>query len=497
MLYSHLIEAAKENPDFPLLTFRIADREEKLTYKKILEESLRYASYYQANQVKKGSVVILLLEHGPELIYGFIGATLIGALPTIFAPPSPKISPELYQETLDKLLHLYQGSFLVTDTKEVANHSPLKNLHVDTNPESLAFLQHSSGTTGLKKGVALTHENLLAQISSYSEAIELLSIDKIVGWLPLYHDMGLITSFLLPLVTGTPSLLLSPFDWVKKPESLFTWITQEKATLCWMPNFAFQFMAMRVNSKEYDLKSMRGWISCSEPVTQGSFNSFYEKFKDLGVSKNSLAGCYAMAENTFAVTQTRLGTKAQYHQANFVSSGHVISGSEVKIIEGEIVIRGNSLFKGYYLRPEETDKCMKNGWYYTGDLGYLLNGELFVTGRKKDLIIVAGKNIYPHDIEEGISQLPGIYPGRVVAAGRFNARLGTEEVIILAETQEGFKDYAKLKSQIAVWMKTEFEISPQRVELLPHGWLIKSTSGKPSRSACLEKFERDSSTSAS
>jgi fatty-acyl-CoA synthase len=172
-------------------------------------------------------------------------------------------------------------------------------------------LQHSSGTTGLQKGVALTHTAVLNQLAAYSQAIALHADDVVVSWLPLYHDMGLIAGFLLPLVQGLPLVLLSPFDWVQHPALLLQAIDRYRGTLCWLPNFAYNHCARRIRRRDKEavsLASMRLFINCSEPVRHSSHQLFLEAFAAQGVTPDRLGVSYAMAENTFAVTQTRRGS---------------------------------------------------------------------------------------------------------------------------------------------------------------------------------------------
>ena len=169
--------------------------------------------------------------------------------------------------------------------------------------DEIALLQHSSGTTGLQKGVALSHTAVLNQIAAYSDTLKLTPNDKIVSWLPLYHDMGLIAGFLLPIIQGIPLVLMSPFDWVRHPALLLKAIDQHQGTLCWLPNFAYNHCARRIRKRDkagVDLSSMRAFINCSEPVRHDSHQLFLEKFADNGVTADMLGVSYAMAENTFA-----------------------------------------------------------------------------------------------------------------------------------------------------------------------------------------------------
>jgi acyl-CoA synthetase (AMP-forming)/AMP-acid ligase II len=389
--------------------------------------------------------------------------------------------------------------------------------HLPT-PNEIAFLQHSSGTTGLQKGVALTHEAVLNHVASYSDALELTPQDVIISWLPLYHDMGLIAGFLLPLIQGIPLVLMSPFDWVAHPALLLKAIHQYHGTLCWLPNFAYNHMARRIrqrDSEPWSLASMRAFINCSEPVRHDSHQLFLARFAANGAKPEMLAVSYAMAENTFAVTQTYLGQPplvdwvdrealenqlqalpvsqpSERSVLSVVSCGAPIADVAVKVMDGlgqtllerqvgEIAIHSNSMLRGYYQR-DDLQPLDAQGWYATGDRGYIANGEVYIIGRSKDLIINAGKNIYPQDIEAIINTVVGIHPGRAVVFGVPDEKEGTELLAVVAEI-----DHLDpvLKQQLTHDLKQavvrQAEVTLTYVTLVEAGWLIKTSSGKIAR----------------
>jgi acyl-CoA synthetase (AMP-forming)/AMP-acid ligase II len=392
-------------------------------------------------------------------------------------------------------------------------------------PESIALLQHSSGTTGLQKGVALSHTALLNQIEAYRAAIRLSTEDVVVSWLPLYHDMGLIAGFLMPILTGVPLVLMSPFDWVRAPQRLFQAVSQYRGTLTWLPNFAYNFCAQKIRDRHMegvDLSSWRAVINCSEPVRRESHELFFEKFQSYGLKFSALQTCYAMAENVFGVTQSDLLAGAAVEEIDqqafyrdhllrpvtegkpsmrIMSSGKPLSNTEVKIVDtkshhdlpehqiGEIALRSNSMLTGYYHRLDVTEKAFRAGWYLTGDLGYLSNGELFVTGRKKDMIIVGGKNIYPQDIEMLVNQIPGVHSGRAVAFGVFDETQGTEEVVVVAEVDDESLERKKaISDEIRQHVAKNSAVILRMVYLVSPKWLLKTSSGKIARSANRDKY---------
>jgi fatty-acyl-CoA synthase len=514
-----------------------------ITYADLIQHASRYARFYYEAGVQQREVIVVIHNDVEQTVYSFIGALFHGAIPSIFAFPSVKISPHEYSKTLSLLLNVCGTRFLLTSTelvnqldgwvdpnniKALVSRDALKckpdRPHCAIDADQLVLLQHSSGTTGLKKGVALSNRSVVRQLRNYTSTLSLEENDKIVSWLPLYHDMGLIACFILPLACGVPLVMMSPFDWIANPTMLLRAIDDEKCTLCWMPNFAYNFLASRVSDAEIarlDLTSMRAFINCAEPISAASFQLFYDRFRQTGVKKEMLSTCYAMAENTFAVTQGPTHTQPKTeildgnalrsrHEAilagectesrqTVASSGELIPNNELRIVDdhgqelperwvGEIIIRSDSMLTEYYRRPALTKDAIKNGWYFTGDFGYMADNHLFVLGRKKDMIIVAGKNIYPQDIEEIVSGIAGVYPGRAVAFGIYDEQIGTEEIVILAETTEKKSKHLGIKLAIAKAVREQLECIANEVILLPHMWLMKSSSGKISRSGNREKY---------
>jgi fatty-acyl-CoA synthase len=308
-------------------------------------------------------------------------------------------------------------------------------------------------------------------------------------------------------------VFLDPFEWVTRPETLLDVIQENRATFCWLPNFAFNHLARVVPANRvFDLASMRAFINCSEPCKASTFRTFLQRYAGSGVTERCLQVSYAMAENVFAVTQTEpslpfralrakraafteLGTileaTEQDDAVEFLSCGPAVANTEIRIVAkdgvtlgegrvGEILIRGTSLFAGYYRLPEQTQRKLKQGWYHTGDLGFLWNGELYVAGRSDDLIVVYGRNYYAHEIEEVVSTIPGVIPGRCVAIDIPAAELGTNQVIVMLETRDQSEAPTlprTVKSRIGAAMG--LVISSVVVET--PGTLAKTTSGKISR----------------
>jgi len=550
--YLNLIEGLDSAPaDQPFITAWIdEDDHETVTF----GEFRRRARAHRANLAREGvgesDRVVLIMPQGIPAMATFAGAMMLGAVPAFLAYPNFKIEPSKYRSGLagvtanlgakvvvidenfpyemlecvslqsaTKLLRASQGKVdEVNDAREPV--SPM-------NPESLAFIQHSAGTTGLQKGVALTHGAVLRQLAHLADALEVdPDTDRIYSWLPLYHDMGLIAAFMLPMICHLPVIMQPPLGWVMQPESMLQVVREYKCTLAWMPNFAFQFVPRRMPQSrwaDYDLSSLRLLINCSEPVRAGSMNEFQRAF---GIRNGVLQSSYAMAENVFAVTQSDIACgpvtiwadgrqfriahrvlrvpQAAPGAVSFTSSGRMLPNQHVRILSdsselvgdgcvGEIAILGDCLFKGYYNRPDLTQQVLVDGWYRSGDLGFMLDGELFVVGRKKDLLIIGGENIYPQDIEEIVSSHPAIHDGRAIAIGVYNPRLGTEDVVVAAEveSEERLAESAKLEQDIRGRVVAGLGIAVRTILLKPPKWIVKSTAGKAARSATREKLLRE------
>jgi fatty-acyl-CoA synthase len=528
------------------------DERETVTFGEFRRRARLQAALLSKHGVGVGDRVVVIMPQGIPAMTIFVGAMMLGAVPAIIAYPNFKVEPAKYSFGLagvtanllarlvvvdedfpeDMLGHvsLSEGTALVRAGDATQDDGDRELPDPGNQPNSLAFIQHSAGTTGLQKGVALTHAAVLRQLESLVQVLKIDGgSDRVYSWLPLYHDMGLIACFILPMVCHMPVVMQSPLDWVMHPETMLQILSEYKCTLSWLPNFAFQFVPRRTPQdrwSQYDLSSARALINCSEPVRAGSMDEFYRAFAPIGLKRESLQSSYAMAENVFAVTQsdihrppTRVWADGQRFRAehciadvaeetpgalSFVSSGRLLPNNEVRIISdsgmvlpqgrvGEILVKSDCMFEGYYNRPDLTSKAIVDGWYYSGDLGFYLDGELYVVGRKKDLLIIRGENIYPQDIEEVVCSHPAVHDGRAIAMGMYNPDLGTEDIIMVAEVEreEHLNDAASIEREIRSQVVAASGVAVRTIFLKPPKWIVKSTAGKAARSATREKLLRE------
>ena len=501
----------------------------RLTFKALWDRATDQAVFFQRMGVGAGQTVALMLNDGPSLATAFVAAMRLGAIPFIMRTITHKraevaliVASEVTVDHLSVNLPGFNDLVVAVEAipaneDAVAVELPPRYL---LGPDTVAFLQHSSGTTGAKKGVVITHGMMLSFANSAAQALALHPSDVIASWLPLYHDMGLVGCLVLPMLIGATVVQIDPFDWVVEPGLLLELIERHKATVCWQPNFAFQHMLRSVSSsRSFNLSSMRLMIDCSEPCRPETLRRFRERFSRCGLRPTAIQVSYALAESVFTVTQTdenasprvieadmdayvlgriepRLGT-APF--TDFVSTGVPIPGCRVRIVDdgggemqdlmvGEIVVSSTFLFSGYF-KSNLAEKSLTHGELHTGDYGFLEKGELFVCGRRDEMLIINGKNLFASDLEFSINQSCGIKAGRCVAIAPYDVRTGSRTLVIIAETEE-MSLHAKevLGHDVRKVILGEFGVAAHEVCLVEPGWLQKSTSGKVARGANEQKF---------
>ncbi|HLK03393.1 MAG TPA: AMP-binding protein [Candidatus Acidoferrum sp.] len=389
-------------------------------------------------------------------------------------------------------------------------------------PNDIALLQYTSGSTGDPKGVTLTHANLLANMRAIGEAVQLSSDDVGISWLPLYHDMGLIGAWLTLLHFGTPLAVMSPLAFLTRPERWLKAFHNHRGTISAAPNFAYELCVRKIADKDIqgvDLSSWRAALNGAEPVNPETLERFAERFEAYGFRRTAQLPVYGLAEASLAVTVPPLNrgplvdrvdretfasqglaipTTDESASIAFVSSGGPVAEHEVRIVndsgeevsdrtEGFLWFRGPSATRGYFNNPAATEKLFPLGaapddefaWVNSGDRAYRADGEIYVTGRVKDIIIKGGRNLYPHEVEELAGRADGIRKGCIVAFGLKDEGTGTEKLIVVAESRESDSAArSKIASAVTEQISQGLGLPPDRVELIPPGSIPKTSSGK-------------------
>ena len=521
-------------------TFFNGETWEAVTFGRFMDRAWAYAAAVAERASTPGALVCLVLRHGWDAEAAFIGTMLAGAVPSFMPYPSVKQDARLYwrqhrlvfEAIRPRLVIVYaELEAAITDclagldtavlsAHEVSDGAPQDSSRCPASG-SIAVLQHSSGTTGIKKGVALTYAAICSQIEAYAGTIGLTpECGGVIGtWLPLYHDMGLISSFLLPLRLCLPVVTLDPFDWTAKPWLLLDAIQDHGVTHAWMPNFAFLHTARRTPKQQtWRLDGLVALINCSEPCKPQAFDAFLDRFASCGVRPEMLQTCYAMAETVFAVAQSRPGAPVRRlavardalqrdarvappengePAVELLSNGPPIPGCAIRINDdgagdgriGEITVAAPFVFGGYHNNPAATASVLEGAWYKTGDIGFIADGEVYIVGRLKDIIIINGKNIVAHDAEAVASAVSGIKPGRTVAFGVYSDDTGSEQLVVVAESDAPLELFAGLADEVYRVIREEIGVACRSVRIVEQGWLVKTTSGKISRYDNQRKYE--------
>jgi 1-acyl-sn-glycerol-3-phosphate acyltransferase len=396
------------------------------------------------------------------------------------------------------------------------------------NPDDIALLQYTSGSTGNPKGVVLTHHNLLSNIRAMGEAVAASPDDVFVSWLPLYHDMGLIGAWLGSMYFAMLLVVMSPLSFLSRPERWLWAIHQYRGSLSASPNFGFELCLLRLEDEAIaglDLSSWRLAFNGAEPVSAASIEGFTHRFGAFGFKAETMMPVYGLAESSVGLAFPPLNRKpvidrikrdefSQSGQAiraeaadktalQFVACGHALSGHQIRIVDidgkdlperqqGGLLFRGPSVTSGYYRNPQATRALFAGDWLDSGDLAYIADGDVFITGRNKDVIIRAGRNVYPPEVEEAVGNIDGIRKGCVVAFAARDLHFSTERLVILAETRiTDEKTRQALKSRISEISSDLIGLPPDEVVIAPPHTILKTSSGKVRRSACRELYEQD------
>jgi len=535
-----------------LILWEDDEKAEHFSFKELHDGAQAVADELARRGITRGDAVALMLPTCRDFFLTFAGVWLVGAVPVPIYPPARADRIEEYAERQSAILRNANARLLVTfrEASRVAQllrpsvpslagvvtaaalmtaaatpPAAVRIVPTQSTSNEVALLQYTSGSTGDPKGVILTHANLLANVRTIGEALSVQPDDVGVSWLPLYHDMGLIGAWLMPLYFGLPVVVMSPLAFLTRPERWLRACHRYRGTLTAAPNFAYELAVRRVadaDLENLDLSSLRAALNGAEPVNPETIERFAARFAPCGLRREALTPVYGLAEASLAVTIPPLGRgplvdrverdtftrdghavpvapDAANHSngsssLSFVSVGRAVPGYEVRLVtsagtdaserdEGALWFRGPSATSGYFSNAKATQALFPEGpeagWIDSGDRAYRVGEEFFITGRIKDIVFKAGQNIYPQEVEEIASRVAGVRKGCVVAFGTADAASGTERLIIVAETKErGKTARQKIAAAVVESVAVGIGAPPDAVEMLPPHSIPKTSSGK-------------------
>jgi len=507
--------------------------EVRRSYADIRNASFRVARALREAGLKRGDLVALVINDAEPFLTALFGTSIAGLIPAPVAPPTVTGDPSRYFELTARILRGSGARAVVASAALVAGFERVRAgcpdltvvlsrddldappLDADALPklEDIAFVQFTSGSTAAPKGVALSHRSLCANIDAINgpAGLATTSEDSAVSWLPLYHDMGLVGMALGPVYSSRPVVLLTPQAFIKRPAEWLKAISRYRATVSFAPNFAYDLAVRRVRDSDLEGIDLSRWriAGCgAEPIHAPTLSAFADRLKGVGFRAESFFPCYGLAEHVLAATLPTRGralrvehpsVKDSSKSLSLVGCGRALPGHEVRVVSedggdagereiGEITLAGPSVMLGYYRDPESTAAAIRNGWLHTGDLGYLSDGELFVCGRARDIIIVNGRKYHPQDLEWAIDDVTAVRRGRVVAFGAFEEGKG-DRVVMVVETN-GAASSETLAETIRRRISETFGLYVDEVLSVPSGTIGRTTSGKVQRAAVKAQYER-------
>jgi 1-acyl-sn-glycerol-3-phosphate acyltransferase len=524
-----------------------AGSEESLTYGGLLEAAECVAAALRAHDLAPGEAASIMLPTGRHFFVSFYGVLLAGGVPVPIYPPPRMTQIEEHLRRQVGILANAQARVLITvpeaqslgrllksqlpELRHVLSAEGLaegrERAHLVPGAGDLALLQYTSGSTGNPKGVMLTHANLLANVRAMGAATQADSSDVFVSWLPLYHDMGLIGAWLGSLYHGCPLVAMSPLAFIARPQRWLQALHRHRGTLSAAPNFAYELCASRVDESELEGLDLSAWriaFNGAEPVSPDTLERFTARFARYGFCREAMTPVYGLAECSVGLAFPPLGRGPRIHRVQrdaflhhgravpaapgdpqalrFVACGRPLPGHEIRIVdpagrelgereEGRLEFCGPSATAGYYRDPGATAQLRRGAWLDSGDYAYLHEGEVYITGRAKDLIIRAGRNIYPYELEEAVGALPGVRKGAVAVFASTDRRNGSERLVVLAETRvRTAAQREALCARIRAVASDLVQVPPDDVVLAPPRTVLRTSSGKIRRAACRELYER-------
>ena len=523
------------------------EEEQLITYGELREKAHQVAALLQSLALEPGDTVAIMLPTGIDYFFCFFGVLYAGGVPVPLYPPARPSQIEEHLRRHRKILANADARILITvpEVKTVAlllkSQVPLLEQvltidelyrHERTSfalpiaASATAFLQYTSGSTGDPKGVILSHANLLANIRAMGQVCGVTAADVFVSWLPLYHDMGLIGAWLGSLYHGCRLVVMPPLAFIAHPERWLMAIDRYRGTLSASPNFGYELCCTRLDDTQLerlDLSSWRLAFNGAEPVIPATLRRFEERFARCGYRATATTPVYGLAESSVGLAfpppsrgavidridrdiflASRAAVTAgdpQVKVFEFVSSGRPLPGHQIRIVddggrelpdrrEGRLQFKGPSATSGYYRNPDKSRELFHDGWLDSGDLAYIAAGEVYITSRVKDIIIRGGRNVYPHELEDAVSAIPGIRKTCMAVFGSRDPRTGTERLIVLAESRKRQdRELDNLRRQVNAVTVDLLGLAPDEVVIVPPGAVLKTSSGKIRRAANRELYE--------
>ena len=540
-----LENAANVRPDSGF-TFLNEDKTENVfTFPDLLSRAKAIAAALQRHGMRKGDRVALILPQAEEFVPTFLGVAQGGGVPVPLYPPLGLGQLGHYLEHCRHIVSASRATLLVTNSQiktvigTVRESAPdlralltFKDLDGDEKQfqppsvslDDLAFIQFTSGSTSRPKGVMLTHGNLAVNCSAImNQGLEYDAKDRGISWLPLFHDMGLIGFVIAPMMHPTPVTFMPPMMFLKRPAVWLQTISKHRGTITYAPNFAYALAVKRVRDEDIegiDLSCIRVAGCGAEPIQAETLRAFADRFAKYGFKESMYVPSYGMAESSLAIAFARGIPLDRVKSAALWEQGHAepaVAGDpgaievvgcgkrfvdhEIKIVDvesgaehperrvGEIVIKGPSVTAGYFDDAEKTRDVIRDGWLRTGDLGYLADGQIFICGRQKDVIIINGKNYYPQDLEWVAGKLDAVRAGNVVAFASHKAGLDREAVVVVAESRADGEGRDKLAVDIRNEIQRTVGLVVDEVVVAKPGTIPKTSSGKLQRSKARALYE--------
>jgi fatty-acyl-CoA synthase len=525
------------------ITFVVDGAEDSLSWGELHEQAKGYAEALQAQGVRTGDHVALLSPTTRRLVTAIQGTWLAGATIVVLPLPMRLSSIEEFVAQTRRRIRHADASLVVADPElagfvvpepgdppmvgfdDLAGGDPAQWVRPPDDPERLAILQFTSGSTSDPKGVMLPDRALCANLDAVAEAAGLDPDDDVlVSWLPLYHDMGLVGLLTLPMSTGTRLVLGAPQDFTARPSRWMEWVSTYGGTATAGPNFSWVLATRALDRSEpLDLSRLRVALNGAEPIDPDQVEAFVAAGRRHGLRPEAVFPAFGMAEvaigGTFPAPLSGMVTdcvdrrvlETERYAAptepgvegsrRLPLLGRPVPGLEIRIVDpdtgmplrerevGELEIRGTSVTPGYYRRPDANAELFHDGWLRTGDLAYLLDGQLVMCGRIKDVIIVGGRNLFPEDVERAVGQLEGVRAGNVIAFGVEGDR-GRESLVVVAESRAVDDDLTAVRRLVAERVRDAVGVPARDIVLVAPGTLPKTSSGKLQRSLC-KRYYRD------